>query len=250
MNLLHSAHENRPKWSRAGSAHVVPADWCTAADGCTSGSLRRVQTEVTDVRSIKKRAVCNQHCKTQHNWLNVSGKRGGLQFSVSRFISFKVTVYKTCRWRKQFSKSPVWTRVSEDCPLAKLCVNLINKHCYVSAVQVSKLMQQPSSARMHNSSLSFTHFLALTRRQTLSPPYRLSRFPKNGNQITHQRSPVTYILTLFQEHRRVTSWFGSHSSRLIGLSGESQRKIQRGYRRCQSDQRAVFLLWFIPGSGL
>lgn len=27
MNLLHSVHENRPKRSRAGSAHVAPALW-------------------------------------------------------------------------------------------------------------------------------------------------------------------------------------------------------------------------------
>lgn len=36
-----------------------------AADCCASGSLQQVQTEVTDVRPIKKtkkKAVCNQHC--------------------------------------------------------------------------------------------------------------------------------------------------------------------------------------------
>lgn len=59
MNLLHSIHENRPKGSWAGSAHVVPA---FVAVRCTSGSLQQVQTEVTDVRPIKKNAVCNQHC--------------------------------------------------------------------------------------------------------------------------------------------------------------------------------------------
>lgn len=53
-------------------------------------------------------------------------------------------------------------------PSAEMCVNVINKCCYVSApvVQVSELMQQRSSVWMHNSSLSSTlsmplvHFLA------------------------------------------------------------------------------------------
>lgn len=98
----------------------------------------------------------------------------------------------------------------------------------MSAVQVSKLMQQPSSARMHNSSLSFilSFSLSLSHTHTLSLLYHLSRFPKNGNQITHQSSPVTHTLSLFQEHWRLTSWFGSLSKCLIGPFGETQRKSE------------------------
>lgn len=73
--------------------------------------------------------------------------------------------------------------------------------------------------------LSSFHTLSVSL--SLSLMYHLSRFTKNANYLTRQHSPVTHVLTVFQERRSTTSWFWSNSSCLTGLLGETQRKSKR-----------------------
>lgn len=73
--------------------------------------------------------------------------------------------------------------------------------------------------------LSIFHTLSVSLSPSLM--YHLSRFTKNGNYLTRQRSPVTHVLSVFQEHWSTTSWFWSNSSCLTGLLGETQRKSKR-----------------------
>lgn len=93
MNLLHSVHENRPKRSRAGSAHVVPALWPIV-----------VRQGICDRFKLKSQMSVQLQKKKKS--LETSGKQWktcrSLQFSFNRFISFKVTVWKTPRSGKRF----------------------------------------------------------------------------------------------------------------------------------------------------
>lgn len=58
----------------------------------------------------------------------------------------------------------------------------------------------------------------------LSLLYHLSWFPKSPSYHTHMR---THILALFQESWSITSWFWSHLTCLMGLSGETEGKKQK-----------------------
>lgn len=99
-----------------------------------------------------------------------------------------------------------------------LCIHISGSGFRANATTVISLHAEPRSS-----------FRAVNAPLSLSLLYHLSRFPKSPpyhSPDTHTHT-YTHSLTLFQEYWSIISWFWSHLTCLIGLSGEAERKSKK-----------------------